>query len=96
MSIQTILGVVRRSYIKTIFALQRINVSHIANYLRGHWRTSSRRSREVALANPTSLKLRRDEGGWGGIRTHEALRPGGFQDRSFRPLTHPSGTPFVP
>ena len=28
--------------------------------------------------------------GWGGIRTHEALRPGGFQNRSFQPLTHPS------
>ena len=28
--------------------------------------------------------------GGGGIRTHDALRHGGFQDRSFQPLTHSS------
>jgi hypothetical protein len=31
-----------------------------------------------------------DNGGGGGIRTHETFRSGGFQDRSFRPLTHSS------
>jgi hypothetical protein len=32
-------------------------------------------------------------GGGGGIRTHETLlRPNGFQDRRFQPLTHPSKT----
>ncbi len=29
-------------------------------------------------------------GGRGGIRTHEAFRPAGFQDRCIRPLCHPS------
>ena len=29
-------------------------------------------------------------GGGGGIRTHEGLRPAGFQDRSHKPLDHPS------
>ncbi len=29
-------------------------------------------------------------GGWGGIRTHEGLPPGGFQDRCLQPLGHPS------
>ena len=29
-------------------------------------------------------------GGGGGIRTHEAFRPAGFQDRSHQPLDHPS------
>ena len=29
-------------------------------------------------------------GGWGGIRTHEPLRVGGFQDRCLKPLGHPS------
>ena len=29
-------------------------------------------------------------GGWGGIRTHEPLRVGGFQDRCLQPLGHPS------
>src|SRR5438874_8836561 len=28
--------------------------------------------------------------GGGGIRTHEGLRPAGFQDRSHQPLDHPS------
>ena len=31
-----------------------------------------------------------DDGGGGGIRTHEGLRPAGFQDRSHQPLDHPS------
>jgi hypothetical protein len=34
--------------------------------------------------------LARAPGGWGGIRTHEGLPPGGFQDRCLRPLGHPS------
>src|SRR5205814_8157686 len=33
----------------------------------------------------------RQIGGGGGIRTHEGLRPAGFQDRSHQPLDHPSG-----
>src|SRR5438874_12451230 len=33
--------------------------------------------------------------GGGGIRTHEGLRPAGFQDRSHQPLDHPSEL-FVP
>ncbi len=36
-------------------------------------------------------------GGWGGIRTHEPLRAGGFQDRCLKPLGHPSGrAPSIP
>jgi hypothetical protein len=31
--------------------------------------------------------------GGGGIRTHEGLRPAGFQDRSHQPLDHPSQIP---
>jgi hypothetical protein len=31
-----------------------------------------------------------NRGGGGGIRTHEGLRPAGFQDRSHQPLDHPS------
>jgi hypothetical protein len=30
-------------------------------------------------------------GGGGEIRTHEAFRPSGFQDRRNQPLCHPSG-----
>ena len=32
-----------------------------------------------------------DIGGGGGIRTHGASRLAGFQDQSFRPLSHPTG-----
>src|SRR5207248_5474841 len=35
----------------------------------------------------------RQIGGGGGIRTHEGLRPAGFQDRSHQPLDHPSEVP---
>ena len=35
--------------------------------------------------------LRFFPGGGGGIRTHEGLRLAGFQDRSHKPLDHPSG-----
>src|SRR5262245_43486164 len=35
-------------------------------------------------------KLHGTIGGGGGIRTHESLRPSGFQDRRLRPLGHPS------
>ena len=31
-----------------------------------------------------------NNGGGGGIRTHEGFRPAGFQDRSHQPLDHPS------
>ena len=31
-----------------------------------------------------------ESGGWGGIRTHERLPSGGFQDRCLKPLGHPS------
>ena len=34
--------------------------------------------------------LQAKAGGGGGIRTHEAFRPAGFQDRSHQPLDHPS------
>ena len=40
---------------------------------------------EVVIA-----KARGMNGGGGGIRTHEAFRPAGFQDRSHQPLDHPS------
>ena len=49
-------------------------------------------------AGPTCVALRRQfrnalrTGGWGGIRTHEAVsRLPVFQDRCLRPLGHPSG-----
>ena len=32
-----------------------------------------------------------EAGGGGEIRTHEAFRPSGFQDRRNQPLCHPSG-----
>jgi hypothetical protein len=32
-----------------------------------------------------------EESGGGEIRTHEAFRPSGFQDRRNQPLCHPSG-----
>ena len=32
-----------------------------------------------------------EENGGGEIRTHEAFRPSGFQDRRDQPLCHPSG-----
>jgi hypothetical protein len=35
-------------------------------------------------------KIEFETGGGGGIRTHEAFRPAGFQDRSHQPLDHPS------
>src|SRR5205807_10178213 len=38
----------------------------------------------------SKFELHRRAGGGGGIRTHEAFRPAGFQDRSHKPLDHPS------
>ena len=35
--------------------------------------------------------LENQERGGGEIRTHEAFRPSGFQDRRDQPLCHPSG-----
>ena len=34
-------------------------------------------------------------GGWGGIRTHEELPPGSFQDCCLKPLGHPSTQPVL-
>ncbi len=34
-------------------------------------------------------------GGWAEIRTQEGLRPAGFQDRCFQPLSHPSAKGWV-
>src|SRR5205807_9576916 len=39
----------------------------------------------------SKFELHRRAGGGGGIRTHEAFRPAGLQDRSHKPLDHPSG-----
>jgi hypothetical protein len=52
----------------------------------------SLRGRELeAAGNPKSkIENRKLIGGGGGIRTHEGLRPAGFQDRSHQPLDHPS------
>jgi len=36
------------------------------------------------------------DGGGSGIRTHETLRPAGFQDRCIQPLCHPSATCGAP
>jgi len=36
------------------------------------------------------------DGGQGGIRTHEGLHPGGFQDRCHRPLGHLSDRRIMP
>jgi hypothetical protein len=38
-----------------------------------------------------SLRSKAKAGGGGEIRTHEAFRPSGFQDRRDQPLCHPSG-----
>ena len=52
--------------------------------------------RDACRAFPSStnrkskIKNRKLNGGGGGIRTHEAFRPAGFQDRSHKPLDHPS------
>ena len=35
-----------------------------------------------------------EAGGGGEIRTHEAFRPSGFQDRRIQPLCHPSRKKF--
>ncbi len=43
-----------------------------------------------------ALRSRSEIGGWGGIRTHEPLRVGGFQDRCLKPLGHPSEHPRLP
>ena len=49
--------------------------------------TSVRRHRPVFV-----LRCRCERtGGGSGIRTHGAFRHAGFQDRCFRPLSHPSG-----
>ncbi len=46
--------------------------------------------------NPRPSGARKwSSGGWGGIRTHEPLRVGGFQDRCLKPLGHPSGPTWV-
>ena len=37
------------------------------------------------------LRSKAKAGGGGEIRTHEAFRPSGFQDRRDQPLCHPSG-----
>ena len=37
------------------------------------------------------MNIERQSGGGGEIRTHEAFRPSGFQDRRNQPLCHPSG-----
>src|SRR5207253_6029118 len=46
----------------------------------------------LALLSPQSaIRNPKLNSGGGGIRTHEGLRPAGFQDRSHQPLDHPSG-----
>jgi hypothetical protein len=40
---------------------------------------------------PFALRSKAKAGGGGEIRTHEAFRPSGFQDRRDQPLCHPSG-----
>src|SRR4029079_14221679 len=45
----------------------------------------------LAFNPQAAIRNWRLECGGGGIRTHEGLRPAGFQDRSHQPLDHPSG-----
>src|SRR4051812_26334958 len=45
---------------------------------------------EAAPNRKSPIENRKLNGGGGGIRTHEGLRPAGFQDRSHQPLDHPS------
>src|SRR6266567_4472820 len=48
-------------------------------------------SARVFAANQRSpIETRNLDGGGGEIRTHEAFRPSGFQDRRDQPLCHPS------
>jgi hypothetical protein len=47
-------------------------------------------NRRIAFQKRRQLGKRRFGGG-GEIRTHEAFRPSGFQDRRNQPLCHPSG-----
>jgi hypothetical protein len=42
------------------------------------------------LAGKAASNIALEDGGGGGIRTHEAFQPAGFQDRSHQPLDHPS------
>ena len=49
-----------------------------------------KRSEDSADDKPLSDEPPKRAGGGGGIRTHEGLRPAGFQDRSHQPLDHPS------
>ncbi len=46
------------------------------------------RKRTLPILRSASAK---QDGGGGEIRTHEASRPSGFQDRRDQPLCHPSG-----
>ena len=66
--------------------------------VRGNPRSSLRvAQRPFAFRNPQSAtRNRKLIGGGGGIRTHEAFRPAGFQDRSHQPLDHPSGRLHAP
>src|SRR6266496_3820741 len=59
----------------------------------GHWQTMADFG-GVAMQNcyASCLSFAFYEGNGGGeIRTHEAFRPAGFQDRCNQPLCHPSG-----
>ena len=71
----------------------------LCGYRLQHRRRGERSFRRSSLAVRPRLTSRsrfmrsrggRLAGGGGGIRTHEGLRPAGFQDRSHQPLDHPS------
>ena len=72
----------------------------LRGYRLQHRRRGERAFRRSSLAVMPRLQNRerrfmrshggRLAGGGGGIRTHEGLRPAGFQDRSHQPLDHPS------
>src|SRR5438067_8791954 len=60
-----------------------------------HWPFFAETSEGVLLRasehlSPAKRQARSRSGG-GEIRTHEAFRPSGFQDRRDQPLCHPSG-----
>src|SRR5437899_1943210 len=57
-----------------------------------HWWTVANFGGVVMLNSyAISLGASCEESGGGEIRTHEAFRPSGFQDRRDQPLCHPSG-----
>src|SRR4030095_8915179 len=57
----------------------------------GNLLRASDRPLPLSSNSQSPIEIRNLGGGGGEIRTHEAFRPSGFQDRRDQPLCHPSG-----